>query len=212
MCRRTWKPSDNRLERVVPPPPARRARESYQPGPRIALRLQRTAGRAAPERPGRRAGRRPPTRSPASPPPAAAPTCRRSGRPRRRRYRACGAGGCGSASRVTSLAVDTYYDCTLCSSGERKAGMQALYPVLLLGAGKIGSAVARLLANCGDYDVLVGDVDERALARLAGTPQLSTLRLDVTSPAALRKAVGGRKAVLSALSFDMNVAVANAAL
>ena len=90
--------------------------------------------------------------------------------------------------------------------------MQALYPVLLLGAGKIGSAVARLLADCGDYDVLVGDVDERALARLDGQERLSTLKLDVTSPAALRKVVAGRKAVLSALSFDMNVAVANAAL
>ena len=90
--------------------------------------------------------------------------------------------------------------------------MQALYPVLLLGAGKIGSAVARLLANCGDYDVLVGDVDERALARLGGQERLSTLKLDVASPAALRKAVAGRKAVLSALSYEMNVAVANAAL
>src|SRR5687767_13076166 len=101
-----------------------------------------------------------------------------SGRPSRRRYRACGRAGYGWASRVTSLAVDTYYDCTLGSSGKRSALMQGLYPVLLLGAGKIGSAVARLLANSGDYAVLVADVDERPLTRLAGHERLSTMKLD----------------------------------
>jgi saccharopine dehydrogenase-like NADP-dependent oxidoreductase len=35
--------------------------------------------------------------------------------------------------------------------------------VLLLGCGKIGRAIAALLATGGDYRVLAGDVDPRAL-------------------------------------------------
>ena len=90
-----------------------------------------------------------------------------------------------------------------------------MHRVLLLGAGKIGQAAAHFLSSVGDYDVLVADADERALARLdAGdsTGRLSTLKLDAADSAALRSAMNGRQAVLSALSFDMNRAVARAAL
>jgi len=86
------------------------------------------------------------------------------------------------------------------------------YPVLLLGAGKIGWAIARLLAGTGDYDVLVGDLDEAALARLEATADVRTLRLNVTDPVALAHAMTGRRAVLSACSFDVNPGIAAAAL
>jgi saccharopine dehydrogenase-like NADP-dependent oxidoreductase len=86
------------------------------------------------------------------------------------------------------------------------------YPVLLLGAGKIGWAIARLLAGSGDYDVLVGDMDEAALARLEASADVRTLRLNVTDPVALAHAMTGRRAVLSACSFDVNHGIASAAL
>ncbi|MDB5296187.1 MAG: putative dehydrogenase [Phycisphaerales bacterium] len=87
-----------------------------------------------------------------------------------------------------------------------------MHRVLLLGAGKIGQAAAHFLSAAGGYDVLVADADERALARLESGDGLSTLHLDAANPQALRNAMAGRHAVLSALSFDMNRAVAEAAL
>src|SRR5580700_6255569 len=86
------------------------------------------------------------------------------------------------------------------------------YPVLLLGAGKIGWAIARLLAGSGDYDVLVGDMDEAALSRLEASADVRTIRLNVTDPVALANAMTGRRAVLSACSFDVNPGIAAAAL
>ena len=41
-----------------------------------------------------------------------------------------------------------------------------MYRVLLLGAGKIGSAIAHFLSNTGDYDVLVADSDGASLQRV----------------------------------------------
>jgi saccharopine dehydrogenase-like NADP-dependent oxidoreductase len=85
------------------------------------------------------------------------------------------------------------------------------YGVLLLGAGKIGAAAARLLADGGDYDVLVCDADPAALARLPSGPTLATRVLDSADAAALAGALAGRQAVISALSFSANPAVARAA-
>ncbi len=84
--------------------------------------------------------------------------------------------------------------------------------LLLLGAGKIGRAIAKLLAQSGDYDLLVGDVDERALARLHGIPRVATRRLDVSDHAQLVAAMSGRDSVLSACSFAVNPGIARAAL
>jgi len=84
--------------------------------------------------------------------------------------------------------------------------------ILLLGAGKIGQAAAHFLSSVGDYDVLVADADARAVARLQTSPTLSARQLDASDAVALREAMAGRVAVLSALSFDMNPAVAAAAL
>jgi saccharopine dehydrogenase-like NADP-dependent oxidoreductase len=87
-----------------------------------------------------------------------------------------------------------------------------MYSVLLLGAGKIGAAIAHFLADTGDYDVLVGDVDEAALERLDGFRGISTVRLNGTDAEDLAQAMSGRRAVLSALSYSANPAVARAAL
>lgn len=87
-----------------------------------------------------------------------------------------------------------------------------MHRILLLGAGKIGSVIAKLLAGSGEYDVLVADVGEDVLARLAEqTPTVDVRRIDVTDPATLKAAMHDRSSVISALSYELNPAVAEAA-
>jgi saccharopine dehydrogenase-like NADP-dependent oxidoreductase len=84
--------------------------------------------------------------------------------------------------------------------------------VLLLGAGKIGRMIASFLADTGDYDLLVGDGDPAALARIAGAANLETAQVDADKPRQLADALRGRDVVVSALSYAHNRAVASAAL
>lgn len=87
-----------------------------------------------------------------------------------------------------------------------------MHRVLLLGAGKIGAAISKFLSHTGNYDVLVGDVDERSVARLSGVPNVKGIKLDSSNPAELAKAMTGRSAVMSALNYSLNPSVARAAL
>ncbi len=85
--------------------------------------------------------------------------------------------------------------------------------VLLLGAGKIGRMIARLLYDTGDYSVRVADVEPAALTRIQQqTPVASVHQLDASSHAELVRLMQGCQAVISALSFRHNPAVARAAL
>lgn len=61
-----------------------------------------------------------------------------------------------------------------------------MHPILLVGAGKIGLATASLLADTGDYDVLVADIDEASLARVSETTSAKTVRLAADDLDALR--------------------------
>jgi saccharopine dehydrogenase-like NADP-dependent oxidoreductase len=87
-----------------------------------------------------------------------------------------------------------------------------LTKVCILGAGKIGGAVARLLHHSGRYDVLVGDIAEEALARLKKETPIRTMRVDVTRHDDVVAAIADCHAVLSACPFDQNEAIAIAAL
>lgn len=87
-----------------------------------------------------------------------------------------------------------------------------MYRVLLLGAGKIGSAIAQYLSNSGEYGVLVADADEASLGRVEKIADVTTRQLSAGDPAALLDAMKGRQAVVSALSFALNPGVAQAAL
>jgi saccharopine dehydrogenase-like NADP-dependent oxidoreductase len=84
--------------------------------------------------------------------------------------------------------------------------------VLLLGAGKIGGAIAALLGHGGDYAVHVGDSDERALARLGTLPNVRAMRLDINDPADLQRAMAGCVDVISACPYWLNARIAAAAL
>ncbi len=87
-----------------------------------------------------------------------------------------------------------------------------MYPILIVGAGKIGASIAKLLAHSGDYDVLVADRDEAVLSRLAANTPVRVQTLNVRSAEQLKDALSGRKAVLSATVFDVNHVIAKAAL
>jgi saccharopine dehydrogenase-like NADP-dependent oxidoreductase len=87
-----------------------------------------------------------------------------------------------------------------------------MHRVLLLGAGKIGRMIARLLSDAGDYAVTVADVSEQALERVADRIGVPTRRLDVEADAHLAAAVAECDTVVSALSFYHNPRVAEAAL
>jgi saccharopine dehydrogenase-like NADP-dependent oxidoreductase len=88
----------------------------------------------------------------------------------------------------------------------------AMHSVLLVGAGKIGAAIARFLSASGDYDVLVADQDQQALNRVGSIAEVQLTQLDVANPAALSRAMSGRKSVVSAVSFNVNPTIAQAAL
>ncbi|WP_411881855.1 saccharopine dehydrogenase family protein [Polaromonas sp. YR568] len=84
--------------------------------------------------------------------------------------------------------------------------------IMVAGAGKIGSAIAALLGASGDYAVTVADASPAALAGIKTGPRVQRLALDITDPAALRAALQGRYAVLSAAPFHLTTAIAEAAV
>ncbi len=82
--------------------------------------------------------------------------------------------------------------------------------ILLLGAGKIGGAIVEMLGASGDYELTVGDVDEGLLAQLHRDGVAREL-LDVEDAAALKRVMDAKDAVISALPYYLNTAVATAA-
>lgn len=84
--------------------------------------------------------------------------------------------------------------------------------VVVLGAGKIGGAIARLLHESGDYQVTVGDVSRQALDQLKAETPVETAVIDVTNHDAVVKLLTGKQVVISACSFDQNEGIAIAAL
>ena len=90
--------------------------------------------------------------------------------------------------------------------------------ILVIGAGKIGSVVADLLVHArggAGYRVTLADRSVELLkaidARRRDRVQLSTLQIDVGDAAALRSAMQGRFAVLSAAPYHLTLQVAEAA-
>jgi len=74
---------------------------------------------------------------------------------------------------------------------------------LVLGAGRVGSAIARDLAADPAFRTTVVDVSDAALASLGGVPGLETVAADVSDDAALRELVAERDLVVSAVPGPM---------
>ena len=84
--------------------------------------------------------------------------------------------------------------------------------VLVLGAGKIGSLVACLLSESGDYEVCLGDISLDASKRLVedlGLSRVTPLLLDVRHPDAISAYLTMHRcdAVLSSLPYFCNPVV-----
>lgn len=84
--------------------------------------------------------------------------------------------------------------------------------VMVLGAGKIGSTIAALLDSTPDYAVTLADASAGALAAVKAGPRVQRLQLDATDGQALRAALKGQFAVLSAAPFNLGTAIAEAAV
>lgn len=87
-----------------------------------------------------------------------------------------------------------------------------MYRVLLLGAGKIGRMITRLLSDTGDYELLVTDANDAVLKRLDEWARVSTRVIDAENSDEIADAMQGCDAVISALSFYYNPLVAEIAL
>ena len=77
--------------------------------------------------------------------------------------------------------------------------------ITILGAGHIGFAMAPLLQQSGDYDIVVADRDPLRLAEVAALGISTRL---ITDDVSLQAAIDGRFAVLNALPFHRAVPVA----
>ncbi|NMM09845.1 MAG: saccharopine dehydrogenase family protein [Polaromonas sp.] len=84
--------------------------------------------------------------------------------------------------------------------------------ILVMGAGKIGSTIANLLDSVEDYSVTLADSSQAALAKVKATSLVRLQPLDITDPAALRAALAGQFAVLSAAPFHLTAQIAGAAV
>lgn len=84
--------------------------------------------------------------------------------------------------------------------------------IVVIGAGKIGGAIALMLAGSGDYKVVVADRDQTQLNKLDAHPAISGVAVDIADTAALVELLRGKFAVLSAAPFNLTGRVAEAAL
>lgn len=83
--------------------------------------------------------------------------------------------------------------------------------IIVIGGGKIGGAIALMLASTGDYQVTVADRNEQQLANLDKHPAIAPIRLDISDRAELIGALTGKFAVLSAAPFNLTGLIAEAA-
>uniref|UniRef100_UPI003BAC201A saccharopine dehydrogenase family protein n=1 Tax=Stappia sp. TaxID=1870903 RepID=UPI003BAC201A len=86
----------------------------------------------------------------------------------------------------------------------------SVWPVAIIGAGKIGRSLAAMLTATGDYRVTLADRDEAALAA-ASRPGVETRVIDVSDEKALAAFLAGKTAVLSAAPFFLTGPIARAA-
>ena len=91
-----------------------------------------------------------------------------------------------------------------------------MHKVLLLGAGKIGRMIVRLLSETGDYEIVVADALAESLERIISHPEITSgvtaKVVDASNPELLAAAMQGCGSVISALSYGFNPLIAEVAL
>jgi saccharopine dehydrogenase-like NADP-dependent oxidoreductase len=84
--------------------------------------------------------------------------------------------------------------------------------ILIVGAGRVGRALAHMLLNEPGYEVRVADARPEAAAAVAAElPRAEAFGGSVRPASALEEALGGTEAVLSAAPFSANRQIAEAA-
>lgn len=83
--------------------------------------------------------------------------------------------------------------------------------ITIVGAGKIGSMIAELLAASGDYTVSVVDRSAQQLDRLETAAPVTKIAADITDAARLRNLLQGQFAILSAAPYHATRCIAEAA-
>ena len=86
-----------------------------------------------------------------------------------------------------------------------------MHPVVVVGAGKIGSMIAELLVTSRDYSVTVIDRSQAQLDRLETAAAVTKVALDITNADALQSVLKGKYAVLSAAPYHATRLIAEAA-
>lgn len=87
-----------------------------------------------------------------------------------------------------------------------------MHNITVVGAGRIGVTIAGLLGGTGDYAVTLLDASAAALEQVKLGPHVVARQLDVQEPGALRAALTGQFAVLSAAPFHLTTPIAEAAV
>ncbi|MGF7006531.1 saccharopine dehydrogenase C-terminal domain-containing protein [Aminobacter sp. BE322] len=83
--------------------------------------------------------------------------------------------------------------------------------IVVVGAGKIGSTIADMLAETGDYKVTVVDRSQAALDALEVGGNVETRQVEIAEAGALDAVLAGKFAVMSAAPFHLTTRIAEAA-
>ncbi|HMO17644.1 MAG TPA: saccharopine dehydrogenase NADP-binding domain-containing protein [Oligoflexia bacterium] len=81
--------------------------------------------------------------------------------------------------------------------------------ILVLGSGKIGASIVKLLLYSGDYEITVADISEECLGHLPSHEHLTKIKLNIEKERErLEQIAEGKHAIVSALSFYHNTIIA----
>jgi saccharopine dehydrogenase-like NADP-dependent oxidoreductase len=93
----------------------------------------------------------------------------------------------------------------------RRSSERFMKDVIVIGAGKIGSTIASLLASTGDYQITLADRSAEILGRLDRNEHIRCVTADVENSSELVDLLNGQFAVLNATPFHLTTMVAEAA-
>jgi saccharopine dehydrogenase-like NADP-dependent oxidoreductase len=83
--------------------------------------------------------------------------------------------------------------------------------IVVIGAGKIGTTIAGLLASTGDYQVTLADRSPESLDRLGRDQSIQCVAVNVEDSSKLVDLLNGKFAVLNAAPFHVTTHIAEAA-
>ncbi len=92
-----------------------------------------------------------------------------------------------------------------------KSEMDAMRSVCIIGAGRIGHSIARLLLTTEEYSVLLIDSETKALDAIPDNPRLEKQRLQGKSVEQLSRQIASCSVVVSACGYAANPMIARAA-